>query len=169
MCTAKAITNGYFPFGAVMVSDAVGEVFEKDTTGKGAIGSGYTYSGHPVGAAAAIACLKETERLQVKDNAAERGAQLIAGLQALKDKYDLIGDVRGGHGLMCAIELVSDRATKTPIDKKTIGAVHRATYQAGAMVRVSGNNVILSPPLVLTSADVDTILSALDYGFAQAC
>jgi hypothetical protein len=169
MCTAKAITNGYFPFGAVMVSDAVGEVFEKDTTGKGAIGSGYTYSGHPVGAAAAIACLKETERLQVKDNAAERGAQLIAGLQALKDKYDLIGDVRGGHGLMCAIELVSDRATKTPVDKKTIGAVHRATYQAGAMVRVSGNNVILSPPLVLTSADVDTILSALDYGFAQAC
>mgnify|MGYP003707282633 CR=1 FL=1 len=87
MCTAKAITNGYFPFGAVMISDAVAEVFEADTTGKAAIGSGYTYSGHPVGAAAAIACLKETERLQVKDNAAARGAQLWEGLKALKEKH----------------------------------------------------------------------------------
>jgi adenosylmethionine-8-amino-7-oxononanoate aminotransferase len=166
MCTAKAITNGYFPFGAVMISDAVAEVFEGDTSGKGAIGSGYTYSGHPVGAAAAIACLKETERLQVKDNAAVRGAQLYEGLLALKDKHALIGDVRGGHGLMCAIELVADRASKAPIDKKTIGQVHRTTYENGAMVRVAGNNIILSPPLVLTQADVNTILTALDAGFA---
>lgn len=166
MCTAKAITNGYFPFGAVMISDAVAEVFEGDTSGKGAIGSGYTYSGHPVGAAAAIACLKETERLAVKDNAAARGAQLYEGLIALKEKHALIGDVRGGHGLMCALELVSDRATKTPIDKKTIGAIHRTTYENGAMVRVSGNNIIMSPPLVLTEADVNTILTALDVGFA---
>ncbi|MAP10722.1 MAG: aspartate aminotransferase family protein, partial [Gammaproteobacteria bacterium] len=107
-CTAKAITNGYFPYGAVMVADAVAQVFENDTSGRGAIGSGYTYSGHPVGAAAAIACLKETLRLQVKDNAAARGEQLFAGLQTLKAKYDLVGDVRGGHGLMCALELVSD-------------------------------------------------------------
>lgn len=167
MCTAKAITNGYFPFGAVMISDAVAEVFEGDTSGKGSIGSGYTYSGHPVGAAAAIACLKETERLQVKDNAAARGKQLFEGLVALKEKHDLIGDVRGGHGLMCALELVSDPATKAPIDKKTIGGVHRTTYENGAMVRVSGNNIILSPPLVLTEADVSTILTALAAGFAS--
>ncbi|WP_417208990.1 aspartate aminotransferase family protein [Antarctobacter sp.] len=164
MCTAKAITNGYFPFGAVMISDAVAEVFEGDTSGKGAIGSGYTYSGHPVGAAAAIACLQETQRLQVKDNAAARGAQLYDGLLALKEKHALIGDVRGGHGLMCAIELVSDRATKTPIDKKTIGDVHRTTYENGAMVRVSGPNIIFSPPLILTEGHVRTILSALDAG-----
>jgi hypothetical protein len=167
MCTAKAITNGYFPFGAVMISEGVAEVFEQDTSGKGAIGSGYTYSGHPVGAAAAIACLAETERLNVKDNAAARGRQLFDGLNALKDKYDLIGDVRGGHGLMLALELVSDQGAKTPIDKKTIGAIHRATYEAGAMVRVSGNNIILSPPLVLPEADARTILSALDAGFAS--
>ena len=55
MTTAKAITNGYFPFGAVMITDQVAETFETDKTGRGAIGSGYTYSGHPVGAAAAIA------------------------------------------------------------------------------------------------------------------
>lgn len=167
MCTAKAITNGYFPFGAVMISDAVAEVFEADTSGKGAIGSGYTYSGHPVGAAAAIACLKETERLSVKDNAAARGKQLHEGLLALQEKHALIGDVRGGHGLMCALELVSDPVTKTPIDKKTIGSIHRTTYENGAMVRVSGNNIILSPPLVLTEVDVTTILNALAAGFAS--
>ncbi|MEC7761193.1 MAG: aminotransferase class III-fold pyridoxal phosphate-dependent enzyme [Pseudomonadota bacterium] len=167
MCTAKAITNGYFPFGAVMISEKVSEVFENDTSGKGSIGSGYTYSGHPVGAAAAIACLKETERLNVKDNAAARGDQLFAGLNALQDKYDIIGDVRGGHGLMLAIELVSDRATKAPIDKPTINAIHRVTYESGAMVRVSGNNVILSPALILSEENVDTILAALDTGFGS--
>ena len=166
LVSAKAITNGYFPFGVVMVADAVAEVFEKDTTGKGAIGSGYTYSGHPVGAAAAIACLTETARLDVAPNAAARGTQLFAGLQALMARHDVIGDVRGGHGLMSALELVSDRAAKTPIDKKTIGKVHRATYEAGVMVRVSGNNIILSPPLIVTEADVARILAGLEAGFS---
>ncbi|MEJ1991514.1 MAG: aminotransferase class III-fold pyridoxal phosphate-dependent enzyme [Maritimibacter sp.] len=168
MTTAKAITNGYFPFGAVMISDKVAEVFESDTSGKGAIGSGYTYSGHPVGAAAAIATLKETLRLNVKDNAAARGTQLFAGLKALQEKYSIIGDVRGGHGLMCALELVSDRASKAPIDKGTIGKIHRATYESGTMVRVSGNNIILSPSLILTEENVAKILADLDQGFAAA-
>ena len=166
--TAKAITNGYFPFGAVMISDGVSEVFETDKSGKGAIGSGYTYSGHPVGAAAAIACLKETERLMVKDNAAARGAQLFEGLKALQKQHDIIGDVRGGHGLMCALELVADRGSKAPIDKAVIGRIQRATYEAGAMVRVSGNNMIFSPPLVLSAADVETILAAVQSGFGEA-
>ncbi|WP_422039527.1 aspartate aminotransferase family protein [Roseibium sp.] len=168
LCCAKAITNGYFPFGAVMVSDSVAEAFENDASGKGAIGSGYTYSGHPVGAAAAIACLKETERLNVKDNAAARGKQLFEGLRKLFMKHELVGDVRGGHGLMCALELVSDRASKAPIDKATIGKVHRTAYDNGAMIRVSGNNIILSPPLVLSEAHVETILTALDRGLAAA-
>ncbi|MCV2869269.1 aminotransferase class III-fold pyridoxal phosphate-dependent enzyme [Defluviimonas sp. WL0002] len=166
MTTAKAITNGYFPFGALMISDEVAEVFEKDTTGKGAIASGYTYSGHPVGAAAAIACIKETLRLNVTENAAARGSQMFAGLEALKGKYEIIGDVRGGHGLMSALELVSDRATKAPIDKQSIAAVQRGAYAAGAMIRVSGNNIILSPPLVVSDADVNTILSALEAGLS---
>jgi adenosylmethionine-8-amino-7-oxononanoate aminotransferase len=166
LCSAKAITNGYFPFGAVMIADAVAEAFEADKTGKAAIGSGYTYSGHPVGAAAAIACLQETLRLKINDNAGARGAQLHAGLLALQTRHPLIGDVRGGHGLMCALELVADRATKAPVDKGTMGKIHRATYQSGVMVRVSGNNIILSPPLILTAADVDRIIAALDAGLA---
>lgn len=167
MCTAKAITNGYFPFGAVMIADPVAQVFEQDKTGRAAIGHGYTYSGHPVGAAAALACLAETQRLNVPENAAARGAELFAGLQALQTEFDLIGDVRGGHGLMCALELVSDRTTKTPLGKAAINQIQDQAYRAGAMVRVSGPNIILSPPLVLTSDDVQVILTALRAGFAS--
>ncbi|MWD29405.1 aminotransferase class III-fold pyridoxal phosphate-dependent enzyme [Aquicoccus sp. SCR17] len=167
MTTAKAITNGYFPFGAVMIADTVAEVFEQDRSGRGSIGSGYTYSGHPVGAAAAIACLRETERLNVKDNAAARGTQLFDGLSRLMDKHEIVGDIRGGHGVMAALELVSDRGAKTPIDKKTIGAVHRATFEAGVMVRVSGPNIILSPPLILSEAEADAIIDALDAGLGS--
>ncbi len=168
MCTAKAITNGYFPFGAVMMSEAVAQVFEGDETGRAAIGHGYTYSGHPVGAAAALACLEETVRLDVPGIAAARGRQLYKGLLAMQARHGLIGDVRGGHGLMCALELVADRATRAPVDKAVINAIQEATYRAGAMVRVSGPNIILSPPLVLSAADVDVILDALEAGFAAA-
>ncbi len=164
MCTAKAVTNGYFPFGAVMVGEHMIEVFENNPAAK--IGHGYTYSGHPVGAAAALACLAETIRLNVTENAAARGTQLFEGCRKLMDKYEIIGDVRGGHGLMTAIEMVSDRSTKAPIDGGTAAKVQETAYENGAMIRVSGANIILSPPLVLSEADVDTILSALDAGFA---
>lgn len=165
-CTAKAITNAYFPFGAVMIAEDVAQVFESDETGKAAIGHGYTYSGHPVGAAAALATLAETKRLKVNENAAVRGAELHAGLLALKERHAFVGDVRGGHGLMHAVELVSDRATKAAPDKATPGRIQKAAYQAGAMIRISGPNIILSPPLVLTSADVQTILTAVDAGLS---
>ena len=82
------------------------------------------------------------------------------------DKYDIIGDVRGGHGLMTAIEMVSDRTTKKPIDADIATIVQEATYQAGAMIRISGPNLILSPPLVISQQDATTILSAIDAGFA---
>lgn len=164
MATAKAITNGYFPFGAVMLGDRMIEAFEENPDAK--IGHGYTYSGHPVGAAAALACLAETKRLNVVENAAARGMQLFEGCQELMKKYDIIGDVRGGHGLMTAIEMVSDRAVKKPIDAATAATVYEGAYAAGAIVRVSGPNLILSPPLVLSEQDANTILSALDAGFA---
>lgn len=168
MCTAKAITNGYFPFGAVMIGERVAETFENDKTGAAAIGHGYTYSGHPVGAAAAIACLAETERLKVNENAAARGDELFAGLQRLQDKHAVVGDVRGGHGLMLALELVADRDSKATIDKGAIARVHQATYEAGVMIRVSGPNIILSPPLILSAEEAEAILQALDVGLAAA-
>ncbi len=166
--TAKAITNGYFPFGAVMICDSVAETFEKGDASKAMIGHGYTYSGHPVGAAAALACIDETIKLQVHRNAAARGAELWSGIQTLMERHEIIGDVRGGHGLMSAIELVENRESKTPVDGKAIERVRDETFRAGAMVRVSGNNILMSPPLILTDEDVRIILDALEAGFSSA-
>lgn len=167
MSTAKAITNGYYPFGAVMIADKVAQVFESNKTAAGSIGHGYTYSGHPVGAAAALATLKETRKQNVAANAGARGEELMAGLQALKDRHELVGDVRG-KGLMCALELVSDRDRKTGAAKDVVQKVQDVTYDAGVMVRTSGANVILSPPLIITANDVARILTALDAGLSAA-
>ncbi|MFK7964453.1 MAG: aspartate aminotransferase family protein [Burkholderiaceae bacterium] len=166
MCIAKAITNGYFPFGATLLSGEVAETFEQDESSFGMIGHGYTYSGHPVGAAAALACLPELARQNVAANAAATGQALLAGLQTLQKKHELVGDVRG-QGLMAAIELVSNREHKTPADKSLVGRVGEACYQAGVMVRTSGHNIIMSPPLIITSDDVNAIVKALDEGLAS--
>jgi putrescine---pyruvate transaminase len=167
MCTAKAITNGYYPFGAVMIHEKMVEVFETSKSPLASIGHGYTYSGHPVGAAAALACLVETKRLKVNENAGARGLELLAGLQELKSRYELIGDARG-KGLMCCIELVSDRAKKSYAAKDVVQIVQDGAYKAGVMVRTSGNNIILSPPLVITATDVKRIIGALDAGLEAA-
>jgi putrescine aminotransferase len=167
MTMAKAVTSGYFPLGATLLSAKVADVFENDTSGTGSIGHGYTYSGHPVGCAAGIAALAETGRLKVNENAAQRGRELIDGLLKLKVGHSLIGDVRG-KGLMAAVELVEDRASKKPLDKKRMTVIADAAYEAGVMLRVSGNNIILSPPLIITASEVTTIVRAIDAGLAAA-
>jgi adenosylmethionine-8-amino-7-oxononanoate aminotransferase len=167
MCTAKAITNGYFPFGAVMIGARVAEVFEADKTALGSIGHGYTYSGHPVGAAAAVACLSETIRQNVASNAGQRGIELLDGLKELQLRYPLIGDVRG-KGLMCAVELVSNREEKTAAGKDVVAKVYKGAYEAGVMIRTSGNNIILSPTLIITAQEVARIVEALDAGLKLA-
>lgn len=166
MCIAKAVTSGYFPLGATMIGQKVAEVFESDKSTFGNIGHGYTYSGHPVGCAAGVAALAETKRLNLASNAAARGEELAAGLAKLYAKHNLVGDVRS-KGLMAALELVADRGSKKPADKKVMAQVADHTYQNGVMIRVSGNNIILSPPLILTSSEVDTVISALDAAFAS--
>ena len=82
-------------------------------------------------------------------------------LLALQMKHALIGDVRG-KGLMLAIEMVSDRDAKTPVGKPVAQKVQDVTYDNGVIIRISGHNIILSPPLVITKADVKSIASALD-------
>lgn len=167
MTIAKAITSGYFPLGATLIGSTMAEVFEADKTGLGSIGHGYTYSAHPVGCAAGVAALAETKRLAVNDNAAARGVELGQALEALKARHELVGDVRY-KGLMAGLEVVSDRARKTPADKKVMAAVADAAYEAGVMLRVSGNNVIMSPPLIITAKDVARIAEALDAGLKAA-
>ncbi|SLN19211.1 Taurine--pyruvate aminotransferase [Roseivivax jejudonensis] len=167
MTLAKGITSGYFPVGGTMVNDKVAEAFE-GADADGSIFSGYTYSAHPVGAAAVVATLEETLRQDLRTNAAARGTQLYEGCLRLKDKHDIVGDVRGGHGLMTALELVSDRDAKTAVDAETVKRVHQAAYEAGAMVRMGPPNLLMSPPLTISEAEIDAVLSALDTGLSAA-
>ncbi|WP_369726175.1 aspartate aminotransferase family protein [Bradyrhizobium sp. LLZ17] len=165
MTIAKAVTSGYFPLGATMIGDKIAEAFESDETSFGSIGHGYTYSGHPVGCAAGIAAVAETKRLKLDARAEAYGAIIDEALAALKQKHEIVGDVRG-KGLMAALELVADRGSKKALDKKRVGKIADAIYDAGVVVRVSGSNIILSPPLIITAEDARTIAHAIDHGLA---
>ena len=167
MTIAKAVTTGYFPLGATMIGATVADALEANQDGFGALYHGYTYSGHPVGCAAGVAALAETRRLAVHENAAARGQRLLAGLRELAGRHALVGDVRG-QGLMAALELVTDRQTKAAPDKTLATTVQQAAYAAGVMIRVSGANIILSPPLIITDEHVDTIVEAIDHGLSAA-
>ncbi|RUW56429.1 aminotransferase class III-fold pyridoxal phosphate-dependent enzyme, partial [Mesorhizobium sp. M2A.F.Ca.ET.067.02.1.1] len=105
MTIAKAITSGYFPLGAALIGAKVADVFEADKTSFGAIGHGYTYSGHPIGAAAANAVLDIVEREDLPGNAREVGAFFQAQLKEKFSQLPIVGEVRG-VGLMGAIEFV---------------------------------------------------------------
>ncbi len=166
MTIAKALTNGYFPLGATLISGEIAEAFESNRDKAGSIGHGYTNSGNPVGCAAALATLAETERLDVAANAGVRGKELLNGLETLKDKYEIVGDVRG-RGLMACVELVCDRAAKTPAAKATIAGVYETAYQEGVLFRASGNNLIISPSLIVTAGDVQKMVSAMEAGLAS--
>jgi adenosylmethionine-8-amino-7-oxononanoate aminotransferase len=167
MCIAKSITNGYFPFGACLLSERIAGVFESDRSTFGNIGHGYTYSAHPVGAAAALACIPEMAKRDVATNAAARGAELIQGAGELQTRHHLVGDVRG-KGLMVALEIVSDRTKKTPAAKDTMQKIFDGAYASKVMIRISGNTIILSPPLIITQSDVKAIVAALDAGLSAA-
>jgi adenosylmethionine-8-amino-7-oxononanoate aminotransferase len=142
-------------------------VFEENNDTFGTIGHGYTYSGHPVGCAAGIATLAETKRLQLDKNAAARGVELFAALKKMHRQHEIVGDVRA-KGLMACIELVGDRTKKTPLDKARMAKIAEGAYEAGVTIRVSGANIILSPPLIVTAADIATIANGIDRGLAAA-
>ena len=163
ICLAKAITSGYFPLGAVMLNEKLETAFMQDQEQLAAIYHGYTYSGHPVGCAAALTALDETFKLDLPGNSLARGEQIMNRLQALQDEVEIIGEVRG-RGLMVGIELVSDRDAKTPLSPQIAGAIGNATFEAGVFVRISGNIIILSPPLILSASEADQICDALEAG-----
>jgi adenosylmethionine-8-amino-7-oxononanoate aminotransferase len=129
---------------------------------------GYTYSGHALACAAANANLDIVAAEDLPGNAARVGALLNEGLKQFM-RYAHVGDVRG-RGLMSAIELVADRTTKAPL---MVGTPYVQTLVAearaqGAIVRVQGNRLILSPPLVFTAADVDETVRILHAAFGHA-
>lgn len=166
MCLAKGLTSGYIPMGATALGSRVVEAFENTPPPQSLVLHGYTYSGHPVAAAAGLASLQIVEREGLPANAAEVGAYMIEGLQKMR-RYAHVGDVRG-KGLMAAIELVADRKTLAPLPMTASfgGEISRVCRENGALVRAVGSLLIFSPPLISTKADIDILLGALEAAFS---
>jgi alanine-glyoxylate transaminase/(R)-3-amino-2-methylpropionate-pyruvate transaminase len=158
MVIAKGMGNG-IPIGAVVAKREVAEAME----GKFLF---HTYGANPVACAAARAVLRVIKDENLIENVRVVGAALHAGLQGLKDKYQIIGDVRG-RGFMQAIELVKDRKTKEPAAEDTAFVFER-TRVHGLVVSKSGNskNVLrMVPPLCLSMDDIGPVIAALDASF----
>ena len=164
---AKGISSGYVPLGATALSQKVAEPFLADTSGLGTVAHGYTYSGHPVAAAAALATLDEIEQRDIPGNAARVGAHFQARMAEFERKFKCVGDVRG-CGLMVGIEMVADKGQRIPVPRASDIPVRiaREAYTRGAMVRISGPNMILSPPLVITREEIDHLVDILDASYA---
>lgn len=167
-CLAKGISSGYVPLGATAISRQVAEVFDADTSGAGQVTHGYTYSAHPVAAAAAVATMKVLVEKDIPGHVARVSPAFQQRLRGLVQRVPFVGDVRG-HGLMLGIEMVADQATRAPLPKTSDipARVARAAYRRGLMVRVSGPNLILSPPLVITEAELDFLCSTLEAAFDE--
>jgi adenosylmethionine-8-amino-7-oxononanoate aminotransferase len=165
-CLAKGISSGYVPLGATAISRHVAEVFDADTTGAGQVTHGYTYSAHPVAAAAALATLDVLERDDIPARVREVSEPFQSRLRGLVERSPFVGDVRG-IGLMVGIEMVADKATKAPLPKTSDlpARVAREAYRRGLMTRVSGSNMILSPPLVISAQEVDFLCTTLEAAF----
>jgi len=123
-CLAKGISSGYVPLGATAVNARVADAFVEGDPALGSMAHGYTYSGHPVAAAAALATLDVLDKEDVVGNAARQGEHLLQRLREIGARSRLVGDVRG-VGLMACLELVADKATRKPLARgaREIGAV----------------------------------------------
>jgi 4-aminobutyrate aminotransferase len=158
MTFAKGMANGS-PIGCTTTSDEISKAFPGLTFS--------TFGGNPVTAAAALATIRFIEEHELPRNAAVVGGYLRERLNALKDKYEIIGDVRG-MGLMQAIECVSDRKTKEPAPKAVL-KVFEETRKRGVLIGkggLFGNVIRLGPPLIATKTDMDVLVDALDAAFA---
>ena len=158
MTFAKGMANGS-PIGC---TTAIPEVADKYPSL-----SFSTFGGNPVTAAAALATIRVIEENELPRNAREVGGYLRSQLEELKDKYSVIGDVRG-MGLMQAIECVKDRTTKQP-DAESVVRVFEETRRRGVLIGKGGlwGNVIrLGPPLIAMRSDIDELVAALDVAFA---
>jgi 4-aminobutyrate aminotransferase len=157
--SAKGMGNGV-PIGMTTATPEVADKYPGLTFS--------TFGGNPVSMAAALAVIKVIEEEDLRHNAAVVGAHLRAGLDGLKEKYQVIGDVRG-LGLMQAIELVKDRETKEP-DQQSVLRVFEETKRRGVLIGKGGlyGNVIRTGMMLNSTKDnVDELIKAMDYAFSQ--
>lgn len=157
---AKGLTSAYAPLSGSIVSDKVWSVLERGTDENGPIGHGWTYSAHPIGAAAGVANLRLIDELNLVGNAEDTGAYLNTVLKQAVGPHRHVGDVRGA-GLLAAVEFVADRDQRRffdPDDK--IGPrVAAALLEQGVIARAMPQGDILgfAPPLCLSKAEADEI------------
>lgn len=154
--TAKGLTSGYLPLGAVLASGQVGSTIKDAESG---FMHGYTYCGHPVACAVALRNLDIIERERLGENALRTGERLLSSLQELLE-LPVVGDVRGA-GLLAAVELVADKASKRPLEVRRQEIADRVRDEQGVIVRSIYQNVIIAPCLVLTPEEADRVAAAL--------
>jgi len=160
---AKGLTSAYAPLSGSIVSDRVWKVLEQGTDEFGPIGHGWTYSAHPIGAAAGVANLKLIDSLGLVENAGSVGTYLKQTLNAAIGDHPNVGEVRG-EGLLCAVEFVADKADRTFFDPaQKVGArIVGTLLEEGVIGRAmpQGDILGLAPPLCLTRAEADKIVAA---------
>jgi L-2,4-diaminobutyrate transaminase len=161
---AKGLTSAYAPLSGSIVNDKVWKVLEQGTEELGAFGHGWTYSAHPIGAAAAIANLEVVDKLGLVENAGSTGAYLRKGLADALGGHPKVGDVRG-EGLLCAVEFVDDKASRRFFDPgQKIGAkVAAALLAEGVIARAmpEGDIIGFAPPLCISRDEADKAVAAM--------
>ena len=158
---AKGLTSAYVPLSATIVGERVWSVLEEGSEKLGPFAHGYTYSGHPIGAAAALANLDIIARERLGENATRIGAHILGRLHVALDDHPLVGEIRG-EGLLFAVELVADKVWKRRFDPQLkIG--QRAAglcLERGLIVRpMPGGDILgFAPPLILNEEEADELV-----------
>jgi len=163
IATAKGITSGYLPLGALIVTDTIAEHFNDKT-----LWLGLTYSAHPVSCAAGVEVLNIYESDHLIENASEMGRYVEAQVEKLKDIHPSIGDFRT-TGLLGCIELVKDRITKEPMapfnakpsEMVIMNRVAAKLKELGMYTFVRWNYVFIAPPLTITKEQMDEGLAMI--------
>jgi 4-aminobutyrate--pyruvate transaminase len=165
---AKQMTSAYVPMSALFVSDAIYQVVADASAGVGSFGHGYTYSGHPLACAVALETLRIYESDDIIGHVKRVAPRLQQGLQGFVG-HELVGHVRG-MGLIGAIELAEDPKRRKPFDPaRGVGAYFvRCAQQHGLITRALGGDIIaFSPPLIISEAEIDTMLQCVDRALAD--
>jgi putrescine aminotransferase len=152
MTTAKGITSGYIPLSAVFVGDRVAETFIERG---GEFYHGFTYSGHPVACAVALANLDIIEGQDLVGAAERQGVKLRAALAQALAGHPLVGEIRG-RGLIGAIELVEDRAAHRafPSSRKVGATCRDFSVAEGLVMRACRDTMVFAPPLVISDDEI---------------
>jgi adenosylmethionine-8-amino-7-oxononanoate aminotransferase len=166
ICTAKGLSSGYLPIGAMIYSDRIQDVIAEDGKDRW-YNSGFTYSGHPVSSAAALKNIEIMERDNLLEHARDIGSYFEERLQTL---YDLptVGDVRGCKMMMC-VENVADKDTRALLPGEVnIGKrISNAAEKLGLIVRPIGHLNVMSPALIVSREEIDYIVENLGRAIEQ--